>query len=209
MPLDRGGSRGYIRTTTHREGVTHRELHLRLAPKQRDPSMANERNERIDIVRRRLSDRENQIVDEYQSGMISRRDFIRGVTVAGLSIPLAGFLAGPVDAATKATKKAAAGARKPLLRVSVIAPGSALDPVIANNGGALLVLGLAGEYLSFDNKDGVLEPRVAESWTPNADSTVWTFKIRKGLKFHNGKRSEEHTSELQSRLNISYAVFCL
>ena len=149
--------------------------------------MANERNERIDIVRRRLSDRENQIVDEYQSGMISRRDFIRGVTVAGLSIPLAGFLAGPVDAATKATKKVATGARKPLLRVSVIAPGSALDPVIANNGGALLVLGLAGEYLSFDNQDGVLEPRVAESWTPNADSTVWTFKIRKGLKFHNGK----------------------
>src|SRR3546814_2806513 len=30
----------------------------------------------------------------------------------------------------------------------------------------------------------------------------------KGLR-HEGKRSEEHTSELQSLMRISYAVFCL
>ncbi len=29
-------------------------------------------------------------------------------------------------------------------------------------------------------------PRLAESWTPNADASVWTFKIRQGVKFHDG-----------------------
>jgi oligopeptide transport system substrate-binding protein len=33
----------------------------------------------------------------------------------------------------------------------------------------------------------VLKGLVAESWTSNADATVWTFKIKKGLKFSNGE----------------------
>jgi len=35
--------------------------------------------------------------------------------------------------------------------------------------------------------DGLeLEPRLAESWTPNADGSEWTFKIRQGVTFHSG-----------------------
>lgn len=30
-------------------------------------------------------------------------------------------------------------------------------------------------------------PDLAESWTPNADLTEWTFKFRDGVKFHNGQ----------------------
>jgi peptide/nickel transport system substrate-binding protein len=30
-------------------------------------------------------------------------------------------------------------------------------------------------------------PALATSWRPNADATVWTFQIRRGVKFHNGK----------------------
>ena len=32
-----------------------------------------------------------------------------------------------------------------------------------------------------------MKPWLATSWKPNAALTVWTFQIRKGVKFHNGK----------------------
>jgi peptide/nickel transport system substrate-binding protein len=40
--------------------------------------------------------------------------------------------------------------------------------------------------IMFDPK-GDIHPWLAESWTPNAASTEWTFKIRRGVKFHDGK----------------------
>jgi peptide/nickel transport system substrate-binding protein len=148
--------------------------------------MSNSEIVRVDAARRGLTERENHIVDELQSGGINRRQFMKYASVAGMSIPLIGLFTGEASAVTK--KKVVASKRKPLLKISTLAPGSKLDPVIINNGGALLLLGFAGEYLCWDNNKGELEPRVAESWTPSADSTQWTFKIRKGITFHNGQK---------------------
>src|SRR3546814_19902 len=50
-----------------------------------------------------------------------------------------------------------------------------------------------------------IRPDLAESWSWNDDRTKLTFKLREGVRW----RSEEHTSELQSLMRISYAVFCL
>src|SRR3546814_10740894 len=44
----------------------------------------------------------------------------------------------------------------------------------------------------------------AIDWTPRAPA-----EILRGKKAILGERSEEHTSELQSLMRISYAVFCL
>ena len=142
----------------------------------------------FDAIRRSISERENHYIDELRTGGLSRRQFMQYAAVAGMTIPMAGVILGTPAAQAAAKKKAVTTKRAPLLKLSTLAPGSKLDPVIINNGGALLLLGFAGEYLCWDNNQGVLEPRVAESWKANADSTVWTFKIRKGITFHNGKK---------------------
>ena len=41
-------------------------------------------------------------------------------------------------------------------------------------------------HLTLINADGSVSPNIAESWTIEKDATVWTFKIRTGMKFHNG-----------------------
>ena len=38
---------------------------------------------------------------------------------------------------------------------------------------------------SLDDK-GVVQPKLALSWTPSEDFKTWTFKLRPGVKFHDG-----------------------
>ncbi len=62
-----------------------------------------ERQRRVDNIRRRSSNIQNHLIDEYSAGKISRREFIRRGTILGASLPLMSFLAsacGPGDAAT-------------------------------------------------------------------------------------------------------------
>ena len=55
------------------------------------------------------------------------------------------------------------------------------------DGGGLTVLSQFGETLVLSAPDLSAQPLLAESWATNADGTVWTFKLRKNVKFHNGK----------------------
>ena len=65
--------------------------------------------------------------------------------------------------------------------------GRSLEPYLLNEGGSLAFAGIPAEYLTFTNPQGRVVPWLATSWKPNADATVWTFQLRKGVKFHNGK----------------------
>jgi peptide/nickel transport system substrate-binding protein len=56
---------------------------------------------------------------------------------------------------------------------------------VADQGG-LDMLAQTGEYLCLSGQGLTLQPVLATSWTPNATADVWTFKIRQGVKFHNG-----------------------
>ena len=47
--------------------------------------------------------------------------------------------------------------------------------------------GCVFECLTEVLSNGELSGELAESWSASADAKVWTFKLRKGVKFHNGK----------------------
>ena len=74
-----------------------------------------------------------------------------------------------------------------VLRLSILAPLTTVDPQNTGNLQDFIFLRQVYEGLFNQNeKTGVYEPRIAESYTMSDDGTVYTFKIRKGVKFHNG-----------------------
>ncbi len=68
-------------------------------------------------------------------------------------------------------------------------PAAAVNPItIADNGG-LTMLCQVGDFLIQDNigyPGPPLTPKLATSWKPNKDGTVWTFNLRQGVKFSDG-----------------------
>lgn len=114
-------------------------------------------------------------------GHISRREFIGRMGALGVSAALANsMLADAVQAA---------GPQKGgTIRVGIQGGGSSdsLDPALAANATATMVLRLWGEPL-VELSAGGLEGKVAESFSSSPDAKTWSFKIRSGITFSNGK----------------------
>ncbi len=62
-----------------------------------------------------------------------------------------------------------------------------LDSVDAQDGNSLRVAYQITESLvAFEPGTANIVPGLAVSWEANEDSTIWTFKLRRGVKFHDG-----------------------
>lgn len=139
----------------------------------------------LDRIRRRLDAIDNDLIDELASGRIDRRTLMRHGSLLGLSLPLLGGIAGVFGLATE-PRAARAATPGGTIRVGVTVPAGAIDPVtIADNGG-LEVLIQTGEFLCVLQSDFTLRGVLAESWSHNADGSVWTFKLRPNVTFHSG-----------------------
>ena len=95
--------------------------------------------------------------------------------------------AGEAQGCTRVARRADAVKRGGTLRVGITVWGGSLEPYLLNEGGSLAFAGIPAEYLTFTTPRGQVVPWLATSWKANADATVWTFQIRRGVKFHNGK----------------------
>jgi peptide/nickel transport system substrate-binding protein len=138
----------------------------------------------IESYRRRAGELENELIDEYRAGGVTRKELLQRGTALGISIPLLSLVAGvPLAAAAPRTaRRSTAGT----LRVGVAAPNGSLEPPLLQSLESLAVSHIPGEQLVFADKNSVLVPRIATSWKPSKDATSWTFQIRKGVKFHDG-----------------------
>jgi peptide/nickel transport system substrate-binding protein len=88
----------------------------------------------------------------------------------------------PSGGSTTGTGKAGA-----VIKAGIVTPTAAINPVTVADQGGLDMLGQTGEYLCLSTQTLTLKPVLATSWAPNSKADVWTFKIRQGVKFHNGQ----------------------
>ncbi|MER5988421.1 ABC transporter substrate-binding protein [Streptomyces sp. NPDC001787] len=75
------------------------------------------------------------------------------------------------------------------LRVGLDRPFTKLDPADGTlTSMPMMVLANAlYDPLMINGDDGVVEPYLAEAFTPDANATGWTLKLREGVKFSDGK----------------------
>ena len=144
----------------------------------------------LDRLRDGRSELENHYIDELVAGHIGRREFLRRGSMIGMSAPLLGAVLAACgsSSSTPSSSTPAAPAKKGgTLRVAISTPAAAVNPLTVADAGGLCMLGQTGEFLVFDsNLKLALQPMLATSWSHNTDGSVWTFKLRPGVSFHNG-----------------------
>src|SRR5579884_3022426 len=148
----------------------------------------------LDQLRDGRSELENHYIDELVAGNLSRRDFLRRGSTIGMSMPLLGaILAACGSSSSKSSSggssntSAGTPTKGGTLRIASVTPAAAVNPLTVADAGGLCMLNQTGEFLIFDsNLKLALQPMLATSWSPNKDGTVWTFKLRPGVSFHNG-----------------------
>ena len=115
-------------------------------------------------------------------GKITRREFMGRAMALGATTALATSLA--TKAAHAAPKKG--GRMRQALTGGgtgdVLDPAQTLDSYMIN-----VSFGQLRNNLTEIAPDGSLVGELAESWDASDDAATWTFKLRKGVEFHNGK----------------------
>jgi peptide/nickel transport system substrate-binding protein len=134
------------------------------------------------------------------SSSIGRRRPRRTVLLGGLVVALsvAGILvlacapsAPPATSAKPAAGDQAATAGPPrsggTLTVALSSPASAIDPFQWTSSWDLVIgQQIYDPLVTLDTKEPRIKPALADSWTASPDGMSYTFKLRQGVKFHDG-----------------------
>jgi peptide/nickel transport system substrate-binding protein len=138
------------------------------------------------------------LVDQVLQGKMTRRQMLVRATVFGFSLTAAGSLlaacGGSDSSSTSSPAASGSAAPEPVMGgslVGIIPPSiTDMDPVTIYDQGGIVLIQQVCEYLiALDNSNG-LKASLAESWEGNEDASVWTFKLRQGVKFNDGSPME-------------------
>ena len=117
------------------------------------------------------------------------------------SFPTAAAASQPAVASPSAVATTASASQSPVRRHRVRSAGgpvkdasftvvdgsepNSLDPRLAPARSSRVMNGMYEGLVAWDEKLQ-LQPMLAVSWQPSADGKQWTFKLRQGVKFHDG-----------------------
>ena len=114
--------------------------------------------------------------------------------LAACAAPAASPVPAPAEAATVTAPTAAPAAAGEVKQVLVgafdVGPGGDPQVVLYNNNAGNTWQAKIWTPLIMMNEDftePTSEGALAVSWQPNADATIWTFKLREGVKWHDGE----------------------
>jgi peptide/nickel transport system substrate-binding protein len=152
---------------------------------------------RLDAIREDRSELENHYIDELVTGRVGRREFLRRGAALGMSAGVMGAVlsacgganktGGAATSSTSAATSSAAASKGGTLKLASQVPAAAINPLTISDSGGLCMIAQTGEFLAFDNNQALqLQPMLATSWKASSGGSVWTFDIRKGVKFHDG-----------------------
>jgi peptide/nickel transport system substrate-binding protein len=135
----------------------------------------------------------DHLLHQVLEGRMTRRQLLVRASVVGLSATLVGQVlaacGGSSSPSSSGSPSAAAGTPKAggTLKIAMPSPTVAVDPTTMYDTGSIAIAQQVAEYLVWVNNDLSLRPVLAEKWSANADATVWTFNLRQGVKFQDGK----------------------
>jgi peptide/nickel transport system substrate-binding protein len=165
---------------------------------------------KLDKVRRSSVPLQLDVVEAFMAGRLSRREFIWRASIVGLSM---GSISAVIAACSGTTTSPSASGAAPTTAASGAAPSAAasasagavtggtiraavqrpvsVNPIGMQDLGGYGITAQSFEFLATQNTigddPGGLAPGLATEWTPNADGTVWTFKLRQGATwYHDG-----------------------
>lgn len=113
-------------------------------------------------------------------GGISRRRLL--ISGAGFSLMAAGLSALPGLAGAQDAPKGGA------IRIGVSKPAGTLEPLTIADPATASIVGSFGQYLVWLDQDFNLRPMLATSWASDETGSVWTFRIREGVTFNDGRK---------------------
>ena len=124
-----------------------------------------------------------QLQQWLSDGRITRREFVARASVLGLTAGLSTTFLG--DQAFAGTPKKGGRLR---MGITDAATSDSLDPAtLTTIHASLLTWGELRNNLVEIDHDGNPIPELAESWESTPNAATWTFKLRQGVEFHNGK----------------------
>ena len=163
---------------------------------------------KLDQVRRTAVPLQLDTIEAFTAGRLSRREFIQRASILGLSATSIGLVlaacsntpaspaattgggapsAAPTTAGSAAASAAPSAAQGGTIRVAIQRPVK-VDPILMQDLGGYGIVSQSMEFLcTLTPKDLVtIGPGLATEWTPNDDRSVWTFKLRQNVKWHDG-----------------------